>query len=98
MYVYLKIGENLTTNMGDMAKSLFLPFFLFFSLLLSFLFFSLNPSISKPIGGIGLNLVYKQGPMTRCAVTCQNVCKQQQFIPIIHYKGEILLHITGYLL
>ena len=39
MYVYLKFGENWTTNMGDMAKSQFF--------LSSFLFFSLNPSISK---------------------------------------------------
>ena len=26
MYVHLKVGENWTTNMGDMAKSLFLQF------------------------------------------------------------------------
>ena len=46
MYDYLKFGENWTTNMGDMAKRLFLRFFL------SFLFFSLNPSISKTVRGI----------------------------------------------
>ena len=46
MYDYLKFGENWTTNVGDMAKSLFLRFFL------SLLFFSLNPSISKTVRGI----------------------------------------------
>ena len=46
MYDYLKFGENWTTNMGDMAKRLFLRF------VLSFLFFSLNPSISKTVKGI----------------------------------------------
>ena len=49
IYDYLKIGENWTTNMGDIAKRLFLQFFLSF---LSFLFFSLNPSISKTVRGI----------------------------------------------
>ena len=39
MYVYLKFHENWSTNMGDMAKSLFLQFL---SLSLLFLFFSLN--------------------------------------------------------
>ena len=43
MYVYLIFGENWTTNMGRLAKSLFLQF------LLSFSFFNLNPSISKTI-------------------------------------------------
>ena len=52
IYEYLKFSENWTTNMGDIAKSLFLQFFL--SLSLSFLFFSLNPSISKTVRGIGL--------------------------------------------
>ena len=47
MYVYLTFGENLTTNTGDMAKSLFLQFYLL--LLFLFLFFSLNLSISKTI-------------------------------------------------
>ena len=54
MYDYLKFGENWTTNMGDMAKSLFLRFFLS---LLSFLFFSLNPSISKTV--TDLKFAYK---------------------------------------
>ena len=44
MYVYLKFGENWTANMGDMEKIPFVQFLLL-SLLL---FFSLNPSISKP--------------------------------------------------
>ena len=43
MYVYLKFGENWTTKMGDMAKIQFLQF------LSPFLFFSLNPSISKTV-------------------------------------------------
>ena len=41
--------------------------------------------------------------MTQCAVFCQNVCKQcslpvnnNKATPTINYKGEILLHITGY--
>ena len=51
MYVHLKFSENWTINMGDMAKSLILQFFL--SLLL-FLFFSLNPSISNTVRGTGL--------------------------------------------
>ena len=55
IYVHLNFGENWTTNMGDMAKSLFLQFFFFFlSLLSSFLFFSLNPCISKTVRGTGL--------------------------------------------
>ena len=45
----LKISENLTPNMGDIAKSPFLQFFLSLSL-----FFSLNHSISKTIRGTGL--------------------------------------------
>ena len=44
MYNYLKFGENWATNMGDMAKILFLQFFLSF--------FNLNPSISKTVRGI----------------------------------------------
>ena len=53
MYVNLKVGENWTTNMGDMVKSLFLQFF-FLSLFSLFLFFSLNPRISKTVRGAGL--------------------------------------------
>ena len=56
IYVYPKYGENWTKNMGDMAKSLFLQFFL--SL---FLFFSLNPCISKPIRGTGLKFCTQVG-------------------------------------
>ena len=52
MYVQLNFGENWTTNMGDMAKSLFLQFFLS---LLPFLFFRLNPCISKTVRDTGLN-------------------------------------------
>ena len=74
MYVNLKFGENWSTNMGDMAKSLFLQFFF----LSSFSFFSLNPSISKTVRGTGLKFCTQVGSMTQCAVTCQNVCKQQQ--------------------
>ena len=59
MYVYLKFGENWTTNMGDMAKSPFLQFFLS-SLSLS-LFFSLNPSISKTVRGTGLKFCTQVG-------------------------------------
>ena len=58
--VHLKFGENWTTNMGDMAKSLFLQFLLS-SLSLSFLFFSLNPSISKTVRGTGLNFCTQVG-------------------------------------
>ena len=54
MYVYLKFGENWTTNMGDMAKSLYLQF-------LSFLFFSLNPSISKTVRDTGLTFYTEVG-------------------------------------
>ena len=32
----------------------------------------------------------------KCLQTMYFTCKQQQFIPIIHYKGEILLLIIGY--
>ena len=60
MYVHLKFGENWTTNLGDMAKSLFLQFF-FLSLLSSFLFFSLNPYISKTIRGRGLKFCTQVG-------------------------------------
>ena len=56
LYVYLKFGWNWTANMGDMAKSLFLQFFL--SL---FLFFSLNPSISKTIRGTDLKFCTQVG-------------------------------------
>ena len=41
MYDYLKFGENWTTNIGDMAKRLFLRFFLSFLL---FLFFGIYRS------------------------------------------------------
>ena len=63
MYVHLKFGENWTTNMGDMAKSLFLQFFFFLSLSLSFLFlfFSLNPCISKTVRGTGLKFCTQVG-------------------------------------
>ena len=54
MYVYLKFGENWTTNMGDMSKSPFLQF-----LLSSF--FSLNPSISKTVRGTGLKFCTQVG-------------------------------------
>ena len=54
MYVHLKFGQNWATNMGVMAKSPFLQFFFFLSLLLLFLFFSLNPCISKIVRGTGL--------------------------------------------
>ena len=47
MHVYLKFGENWTTNMEDMEISLFLQF-------LSFSFFSLNSNISKTVRGAGL--------------------------------------------
>ena len=90
MYAYLKYGKNWTTNMRDMAKSLFLQF-----LSSSFL---LNPSISKNVRGTGLKFFTQVG-----AVTCQIVCKQcslpvnnNKASPVIHYKVEILLHITGY--
>ena len=58
MYVHLKFGYNWTTNMGDMAKS---PFHQFFLSLLSFLFFSLNPSISKTVKGTGLKFCTQVG-------------------------------------
>ena len=59
MYVHLKFGENWTTNMGDIAKSLFLQFLL--SLLSSFLFFSLNSCISKTVRGTGLKFCTQVG-------------------------------------
>ena len=53
MSVHLEFSETWTTNMGDMAKTPFLQFFL--SLLSSSsLFFSLNPSISTSVRGTGL--------------------------------------------
>ena len=69
IYVYLKFGENWTTNMGDIAKSLFLQFL---SLSLLFLFFSLNPSISKTIRGIGLKFFTKVGSNNS---TCSDLSK-----------------------
>ena len=56
--------------MGDMAKSPFLH------LLSSFSFFSLNPSISKTVGGTGVTFCTQEGSDDQHAVTCQNVCKQ----------------------
>ena len=62
MYVHLNFGYNWTTNMGDMAKSPFLQFFFFFLLsLLSFSFFSLNPSISKTVRVTGLKFYTQVG-------------------------------------
>ena len=55
MYVHLKFGKNWTTNMGDMEKILFLQF------LSLFLFFSLNPSISKTVRGTGLKFYTQVG-------------------------------------
>ena len=74
MYVYLIFGENWTTNVGDMAKSQFLQFFLS-SLSLSLFFFSLNPSISKTVRGKGLKFCTQVGSNDP---TCsdQNVCIQ----------------------
>ena len=56
MYVYLKFGENSTTNMGDIPKSPFHQFFLPLSL-----FFSLNPGISKTVTGAGLKFCTQVG-------------------------------------
>ena len=61
MYVYLKFGENWTTNMGYMAKSLFLQSF-----------FSLNPSISKTVRGTGLKFCTQVGSDDP---TCINLSK-----------------------
>ena len=58
MCVHLNFSEKWTTNMGDMAKSQSLQFFLS---LLSFLFFSLNPCISKTIKGTGLKICAQVG-------------------------------------
>ena len=58
MYVHLNFGDNWTTNMGDMAKGLFLQFFF---LSLSFLFFSLNPCILKTIRGTDLKFCTQAG-------------------------------------
>ena len=58
MYVYQKFGENWTTNMGDMAKSLFLQLFFLLSV---FSFFSLNPSISKAVRDTGLKFCTQVG-------------------------------------
>ena len=58
MYVYLKFGENWTTDMGDMAKNPFLQFLLSLSLSL---FFSLNLSISKTVRGTGLKFCTQVG-------------------------------------
>ena len=60
MYLHVNVGENWTTNMGDMAKGLFLQFFFFFLSLL-FLFFSLNPCISKTVRGTGMNFCTQVG-------------------------------------
>ena len=72
MYVHLKVGDNWITNMGDMAKGLFLQFFLFLLLLLFFLFFSLNPSISKTIQGKDLKFCTQVGSDDP---TCSNLSK-----------------------
>ena len=71
MHVYKKFGLNWIINMGDMAKSPFLQFFL--SLLF---FFRLNPSISKTVRGTGLKFCTQVGFDDPSAVICQNVCKQ----------------------
>ena len=80
MYVYLTFGENLTTNMGDMAKSLFLRFFLLL------LFFSLNPSISRTVTGIYRSEICIQvgsddptcSDLSKCLKTMSFACKQHQ--------------------
>ena len=69
MYVYLKFGEKWTANMGDMAKSLFLQFFLLSSLPLLFI---LNPSISKPVRGTGLKFGIQVGSNNP---TCSDLSK-----------------------
>ena len=69
MYVYQKFGLNWTINMGDMAKSLFLQFFLLS--LVSF-FFSLNPSISKIVRGTGLIICTQVGSDD---LTCNDLSK-----------------------
>ena len=80
MYVYLKFGENWTTNMEDMAKTQFLQLFF-----LSFFFFSLNPSISKTVKGTGLKFCTQVGSddptcndLSKCLYTMLCMCKQQQ--------------------
>ena len=65
MYVYLQFGENWTTDMGDMAKSLFFQFLLFS-------FFSLNPSISKTIRGTHLTFCTQVGSVD---LTCSDLSK-----------------------
>ena len=65
MHVYLKFGENWTTNMGDMPKSPFLLFFLLLS-------FSLNPSISKTVRDAGLKFCTQVGSN---APTCSDLSK-----------------------
>ena len=67
MYVHLKFGENWTTNIGDMAKSPFLQFFLSFS------FFKLNPSMSKTIRGTGLKFCTQVGSDY---LTCSDLSKR----------------------
>ena len=96
MYVYLSFGENWITNMVDMAKSLFLQFFLF-------LFFSLNPCISKTVIGTGLKFCTQVGSddltcnnLSKCCKQCSLPVNNNKATPVIHYKGEILLRITGY--
>ena len=56
--------------MGDMAKSPFLQFLL--SLLSLLYFFSLNPSISKPVKVTGLNFYTKVGSND---LTCSDLSK-----------------------
>ena len=81
MSVYLKLDY-------DMAKSLFLPFFLS---LLSF--FSFNPSISKTVRYTGLKFCTQVGFDDQM---CKIFVNNNKATPVIHYKWEILLHITGY--
>ena len=71
-----------------MAKSLFLPFFL--SLLL---FFSFNPCISKTVRDTGLKFCTQVGFNDLMSKIFVN---NNKATPVIHYKEEILLHITGY--
>ena len=89
MYDYLIFGENWTTNMGDMAKSLFLRFFLSFLLVL---FFSLNPSISKTVRGIYRSEICIQvgsddqtcSDLAKCLKKCSLPVNNTNGIPIIH--------------
>ena len=84
MYVYLKYCDNWTTNIGDMAK-------VYFSLL-SFLFFSLNLSISKTLQDAGLKFCTQVGsddPM------CSNLNVVSNVESHSRNKGDTL-YITGH--